>query len=192
MDDALTTAFRDASEFLVKSVRLVPDDAWDGPGLGSWTVRELVAHANRGQTTIEEYLLRPREPEPPGSAYFTEEAVAARGREAVLALGDDPAEAVAATSRAVTALVENTPADATIGSPARTMTLADYLPSRIVELTVHGLDITSAIGADLSVPATAMRVSLGFVARLAARKSGQDVLFALTGRSALPEGYSVF
>lgn len=192
MDDVLTTTFRDASEFLVKSVRLVPDDAWDAPGLGSWTVRELVAHANRGQTTIEEYLLRPREPEPPGSAYFTEEAVAARGREAVLALGDDPAEAVAATSRAVTALVENTPPDATIGSPARTMTLADYLPSRIVELTVHGLDIARAVGADLSAPATALRVSLGFVARLAARKSGQEVLFALTGRSALPEGYSVF
>jgi hypothetical protein len=67
------------------------DGSWDQPGLGSWTIRELAAHANRGQTTVEQYLRHPQPPQPPGSSYFTEEAIAARGREAVLALAADSA-----------------------------------------------------------------------------------------------------
>jgi uncharacterized protein (TIGR03083 family) len=192
MDDAVAAAFSDASRFLVESVRLVPDTSWDQPGLGSWTVRELVAHANRGQTTVEDYLRHPQSPQPPGSPYFTEEAIAARGREAVLALGDDPAGAVAATSAAVTALVAQSPSDATIGSPAGTMTLAQYLPSRVAELTIHALDIVRAVGGELQAPATALQQSLAFVARRAAGRSGQDVLLALTGRGELPQGYSVY
>jgi uncharacterized protein (TIGR03083 family) len=192
MDDGSVTAFRDASGFLVEAVRLVPDSAWDTPGLGSWSVRELVAHANRGHTTVEEYLLRPQPPQPPDSTYFTEEAIAARGREAVRALRDDPAAAVAAASTAVIALVEQTPPEAKIGSPAGTMTLAQFLPSRTAELTIHALDIVRAVGADLSAPPSALRESLVFVAQRAAGRSGQDVLLALSGRGRLPAGYSVY
>lgn len=192
MDDAVAAAFKDASRYLVESVRLVPDTSWDQPGLGSWTVRELVAHANRGQTTVEEYLRHPQSPQPPGSGYFTEEAIAARGRQAVLALGDNPAGAVAAASAAVTALVTHSPPDATIGSPAGTMTLAQYLPSRVAELTIHALDIVHAVGAELPAPATALQQSLVFVAHRAADRSGQDVLLALTGRAHLPDGYTVY
>jgi uncharacterized protein (TIGR03083 family) len=192
MDGAVVTAFRDASRFLVDSVRLVPDSAWGAPGLGSWSVRELVAHANRGQTTVEDYLRHPQPPQPQGSAYFNDEAVAARGRDAVLALGDDAARAVAAASAQVTALVEQSPPDATIGSPAGTMTLAQYLPSRIAELTIHALDIIRAVGADATAPATALEESLVFAARRAANRSGQDVLLAVTGRGQLPADYSVY
>jgi hypothetical protein len=86
MEGPLSTAFRDASRFLVETVRHVPHASWDGPGLGDWTLRELVAHATRGHTTVADYLLHPQEPEQPGSDYFTDQAIAARGREAVLAL----------------------------------------------------------------------------------------------------------
>jgi uncharacterized protein (TIGR03083 family) len=192
MDDESVTAFRDASGFLVETVRAVPDSAWDAPGLGNWSVRELVAHANRGHTTLEEYLLRPQRPQPPGSPYFSDEAIAARGREAVRALGDDPAGAVAVTSTAVIALIEQSPPDAKIGSPAGTMTLAQFLPSRTAELTIHALDIARAVSADLTAPPSALRESLVFVAQRAAGRSGQDVLLALSGRAALPAGYSVY
>jgi uncharacterized protein (TIGR03083 family) len=192
MDDGSVTAFRDASRFLVEAVRLVPDSGWDAPGLGSWSMRELVAHANRGHTTVEEYLLRPQQPQPPGSAYFSDEAIAARGREAVRALGDDPAGAVAAASTAVIALIEQSPPEAKIGSPAGTMTLAQFLPSRTTELTIHALDIARAVGADLPAPPSALRESLMFVAQRAAGRSGQDVLLALSGRGQLPAGYSVY
>jgi uncharacterized protein (TIGR03083 family) len=192
MDDESVTAFRDASGFLVETVRAVPDSAWDAPGLGNWSVRELVAHANRGHTTLEEYLLRPQRPQPPGSPYFSDEAIAARGREAVRALGDDPAGAVAVTSTAVIALIEQSPPDAKIGSPAGTMTLAQFLPSRTAELTIHALDIARAVSADLTAPPSALRESLVFVAQRAAGRSGQDVLLALSGRAPLPAGYSVY
>ena len=192
MDDGSVIAFRDASRFLVEAVRAVPDSGWDAPGLGNWTVRELVAHANRAHTTVEEYLLRPQLPQPPGSAYFSDEAIAARGREAVLALGDDPTGTVAAASTAVITLIEQSAPEATIGSPAGTMTLAQYLPSRVAELTIHALDIARAVGADLPAPPSALRESVAYVAQRAAGKSGQDVLLALSGRGQLPAGYSVY
>lgn len=192
MNDGSVTAFRDASRFLVEAVRAVPDSAWDSPGLGTWNVRELVGHANRGHTTVEEYLLRPQQPQPPGSPYFSDEAIAARGREAVRALGADPAGVVAAASTAVIALIEQSLPEAKIGSPAGTMTLVQFLPSRTAELTIHGLDIARAVGADLPAPPTAIRESLVFVAQRAARRSGQEVLLALSGRGQLPAGYSVY
>jgi uncharacterized protein (TIGR03083 family) len=192
MDDGSVTAYRDASQFLVEAVRAVPDSGWDAPGLGDWTVRELVGHANRGHTTVVDYLLHPQQPQPPDSPYFSDEAIAARGRDAVRALGTDPAGAVAAASTAVLELIEQSRADATIGSPAGTMTLAQFLPSRTAELTIHALDIARAIGADLSAPPAALRESLVFVAQRATGKSGQDVLLALSGRSPLPAGYSVY
>src|SRR5215471_9172661 len=109
MDNGSVTAYRDASRFLVEAVRAVPDSGWDAPGLGDWNVRELVGHANRGHTTVADYLVRPQQPEPPGSTYFSDEAIAARGREAVRALGADPASAVAAASTAVVELIEQSP-----------------------------------------------------------------------------------
>ncbi|MHB1585380.1 MAG: maleylpyruvate isomerase N-terminal domain-containing protein, partial [Acidimicrobiales bacterium] len=137
MDDERRRTFVEASGYLVAVVGQVPGDAWDRPGLGSWSVRELVAHANRAHTTVEEYLTEPRPPEPPGSDYFLPEAIAERGRQAVAALGDDPAAAVAADAARVVALVGATPLDATLGSPMGTMPLGQYLPSRVAELVVH-------------------------------------------------------
>ncbi len=41
------------------SVARIPDDAWDGPGLGDWTVRDLVGHTSRSLVTVIEYFARP-------------------------------------------------------------------------------------------------------------------------------------
>jgi hypothetical protein len=67
------------------------------------------------------------------------------------------------------------------------------LPSRIAELTIHGIDIARAIGADASAPMSALQESLAFVGRLSARRGGGDVvLLALSGRGELAPGYSVY
>jgi len=121
MEGPLVKAFGMASRFFAEAVGLVPETAWHQNGLGDWSVLELVAHGNRAHTTLEEYLLRPRPPEAPGSSYFSDEAVAERGREAVAALGADPVRAVVAASGRAIALVERTPANTTLGSPAGTM-----------------------------------------------------------------------
>jgi hypothetical protein len=176
-----------ASRFFAEAVGLVPASAWQQAGLGDWAVVELVAHGNRAHTTLEEYLLRPRPPEPAGSSYFSKEAVAERGREAVAALGTDPVRAVVAASERAIAIVERTPANATVGSPTGAMALGAYLPSRIAELTVHGLDIVTALRLELAAPPLVLVESLRFVtARLVKKGDGQVVLLALAGRAPLP------
>jgi uncharacterized protein (TIGR03086 family) len=191
VDDEESLAFAEASHFLVEVVRLIPAPAWSKPGLGQWSVRELVAHANRGQSTVEEYLLRPQPPQ--GPEYGSDEAVAARGRSAVLALGEDPVAAVVGTAARVTALVATSSPDAVIGSPVATMSLAQYLPSRTAELVIHGLDIARAVGRASIPPPLALAASLAFVAaRAAAQPEGAAVLLALTGRGELPGRYTVY
>ena len=192
MEGPLAQAFAMASRFFAETVGLVPETAWQHSGLGDWSVLELVAHGNR-HTTLEEYLLRPHAPEPPGSSYFSDEAVAERGREAVAALGADPVRAVVSASGRAISLVERTPANTTLGSPAGTMALGAYLPSRIAELTVHGLDVTTALGLDLAAPPLALVESLRFVTgRLVKKGEGQAVLLALSGRTPLAPGLSAY
>ncbi len=193
MEGPLVLAFGMASRFFAEAVGLVPAPAWQQPGLGDWSLVELVAHGNRAHTTLEEYILRPRSPEPAGSSYFSDEAVAERGRQAVAILGTDPVRAVVAASERAIAIVERTPANANLGSPAGTMTLGSYLPSRIAELTVHGLDVVSALGLDLAAPPLALVESLRFVTgRLVKKGEGQAVLLALAGRAPLPADLSAY
>jgi uncharacterized protein (TIGR03083 family) len=196
MEDELAGAFADASRFLAEAVALVPATAWDEPGLDRWTMRELVGHANRSHTLVEEYLLRPQPPEQPGSPYFSEAAIAARGRAAAAALGADPSAAVRAASDAAIALVGRTDPDAVIGSPMGRMPLRRYLPSRIAELTIHGLDVARAAHSGLNPPPAALQQSLAFAAMIAAQRGGTEagvtVLLALSGRGPLPPGFSVY
>lgn len=193
MDTSSSAAFLDASRLFTDAVALVPREAWDAPGLGKWSVRELVAHANRANTTVVEYVEQPRPPEPPDSGYFTDEAIAARASAGVASLGNDPASTVKAASEAAISLVERSMPEAVVGSPAGTLTLARYLPSRTAELAVHALDLARAIGSDARLPRHIVTETLLFAARrAAARASGQEVLLALTGRGPLPAGYSIY
>jgi uncharacterized protein (TIGR03083 family) len=193
MDGPLADTYEAASGFFLEAVESVPDAAWGSVALGDWTVLELVGHGNRAHTTVEEYLLRPQPPIGAGSDYLSDARITERAREAVLALGDDPKGAVASTAARVTALVRKTSANATLGSPMRTMTLAEYLPSRIAELTIHGLDLTRALGADIAAPTAAVQQSLRFLADPLVRQGkGELALLALSGRAQLPPGFSVY
>jgi uncharacterized protein (TIGR03083 family) len=193
VDGPLADTYEAASGFFVQAAQAVPDTAWGSVGLGDWTVLDLVGHGNRAHTTVEEYLLRPQPPVGPGSDYFSEARINERAREAVLALGDDPKGTVASTAARVIALVCKTSANATLGSPARTMTLAEYLPSRIAELTIHGLDLTRALGTEIAVPAPVLQQSLRFLADpLVKQGKGELALLALSGRVELPPGFSAY
>jgi len=187
-------AFRAASTYFVDVVASVPATSWDAPGLGEWTVLETVGHANRASVVIVDYLERPQPLESPDSTYFSDAAIAERGRKAVAALGDNPRASVAAACAAAIAVIESKPADATVGSPIGTMTLKDYLPSRTAELTIHGLDIARALNLDLAPPTEALEESLAFVATISStrKKRGVAVLLALTGRAALPPDFSAY
>ena len=72
------------------------------------------------------------------------------------------------------------------------MRLADYLPTRTFELTVHTADLALALGERINAPSTAAAQALALVADLALTDgtAGQLLLLA-TGRSGLPAGFSV-
>jgi hypothetical protein len=151
--------------------------------------------------TVEAYLARPADAVEIGSAveYFRATsamaagaAVAARGREAGVALGADPAAAVAEIADRVLALVGSADGGERVTTIAGGMRLADYLPTRTFELAVHTADLASALGLPADVPATAAAQALRLVADLAvAGGRAGPLLLAATGRPGLPPGFSV-
>jgi uncharacterized protein (TIGR03083 family) len=198
--DRSTRAFADAAEWFVATTALVVDE-WDQPGLGEWDIRALVGHTSRSLLTVETYLARPAEAVEIDSAvgYFratiamaTGAAVAQRGRDAGTALGADPAAAVAEIAARVVSLVEARDGTELLTTIAGGMRLTDYLPTRTFELAVHTVDLASALGTPLDVPATAAAQALRLITELAvARELAGPLLRAATGRGALPARFSV-
>lgn len=192
-----------AGQHLLRIAAAVPAGAWDRPGLGEWTIRDLTGHAGRSFVTVSEYLAS-------GAGRAVEldhafdygrvvplvrsdpAAVTERGRAAGRALGADPvAELARLQEKAVADLAAHAD-DAPCATLAGVMRLADYLPSRIFELVVHGDDLSHALDLPLVAPVGARVVALAFAAGLAGESERYaEALRALTGRATLPPGWSV-
>jgi len=176
---------------------------WDELALGEWTVRDLVGHTCRAIATVEAYLGTPASSAEVSSPveYFhlvlgshgDPAAVAQRGREAGAALGQDPPRAVGDICERVLAEVHATSGEALLTTPVGGMRLADYLPTRTFELTVHTCDLLVALGAPLDPPEAAGAWALEMLGGLAARSAdlAGPLLLAATGRRPLPARFSV-
>lgn len=195
-------AYRDAATLFVETVQCLGAENWQQPGLGVWTVRDLVGHTSRALLTVETYLAQPatgRELQQPAD-YFLQAraaladpaAVAARGREAGVALGTDAASTIGDIAARVLLHVAAAADDVLVRTPVGGMRLIDYLPTRIFELTVHTLDIAAACGLDVTVPPTASAVALQLLVDLGQHDNkATSLLLAATGRGPLPDGFSV-
>lgn len=193
-------SFIEAAEAYADLVVGIRTDQWSSAGLGEWDLRALVGHASRSLITVETYLGQPATTEELTSpaAYLARVAtvdhgsVVDRGRAAGAALGDDPAGAVRALVDRVLPLVagdEDPLVTTTLGG----MRLRQYLPTRAFELVVHGLDIARAAGLpepDYSAGLLTEVVQLTAAAAVV-EGQGPGLLLALTGRTALPPGFSV-
>jgi uncharacterized protein (TIGR03083 family) len=180
---------------------------WDDPGLGEWTVRDLVGHASRSLVTVETYLdAEPGEVTLRSSVAYYEavlaglasgtagspEEVAERGRAAGRALGTDAGAFLADLDARTQSKVASAPDDAFVGTPFGGIRLVDYLPTRTFELVVHTGDLAQATGLTSSAPDDALTSALRLVADLSrVRGHGLLVLHALTGRRPLPHGFSL-
>ena len=194
--------FAAAARAVRDTVARIPQDAWGGPGLGEWTLRDLVGHTSRSLVTVIDYLARPvaEEVVPSAAAYYTAistgsfdaEAVTERGRQAGRDLGADPASRFHALVDEAVGVAEATDPDLVVHTIVGGMRVAAYLPTRTFELCVHGLDITAATGIPVDLPPAAVEeaAALGAVAA-AHRGLGPDLLLAMTGRRGLPPGFSV-
>ncbi|MDT7579767.1 MAG: hypothetical protein QOK35_1031 [Pseudonocardiales bacterium] len=197
------TVFLDAAATVADLVGRIPGGAWDGPGLGVWDLRALVGHTSRALVTVSTYLAQRADAVevPTPTAYYVavaraggagSSAVAQRGVAAGAALGDDPATAFATLRDDAADILRRTADDEIVPTVAGGMRVGDYLPTRTFELTVHGADISAATG----LPVVFAPAVLADVATLAARVAvelghGPALLAALTGRAALPPGFSV-
>lgn len=192
--------FVEAARAFANLVTAVTPDQWTTPGLGEWDLRALVGHTSRSLVTVETYLGQPAATEelPSPAAYLAAIAtvdpasVADRGRVAGEALGEDPASAVRALVDRVLPLVagDDDPLISTVGGGMR---LRQYLPTRTFELVVHGLDIAEAAGLPAPAYSAALLAAVLELAAAAAVLGGRgpELLLALTGRTALPAGFSV-
>ena len=195
--DQSRRAFREAGSFFVDTVGRVPSHALDDPGLGVWSVRELIGHTCRALLAVEHgagcepgipaRLARPAD-------YFCEalkdssihDAIAERAADAAAALGEDVSTAVAGIVDRVFCFVDSLADDHPVGTPWGEMRLADYLPTRTFELVVHTLDLAKALGWVSRVPESALSVALGLLAEAAARTGrAEELLMALAGRAPL-------
>lgn len=179
---------------------LDPTD-WVRPGLPGWTVRDLAGHTGRAMATVVTYTARPADTLDVSSAadYYVRladvdhEQVADRGRQAGHDLGEDAAAAFRGlTTRVRAALVEHPRDDEVIETLAGGTRIGDYLPTRTLELVVHGQDLAAATGREISFPAEVEAETLQLLALLAvARGRSGPLLRSLTGRGGLPAGFSV-
>jgi uncharacterized protein (TIGR03083 family) len=193
-------AYESAAGLFVNTVAQVEPTQWEQPGLGVWTVRDLVGHTSRALLTVELYLAKPaaqREVMRPVDYLLRAQtgladpaSVAARGREAGVALGPDPIAAVRDIAARVLAQVHAASDAVLVSTPVGGMRLIDYLPSRIFELAVHTLDLAAALPVTVTLPEPVAAVALHLLADLALRPDkAAALLLAATGRRPLPAGF---
>ena len=202
MTDSRRT-FLSAADSYVAQVARIPADTLAGPGLGDWDLRSLVGHASRSLVTVETYLDQPATEVvvPTAAGYYLAiaDAVAAggaeiveRGRQAGLALGDEPATYVAELADRVREKLAGHDAAYVLTTIAGSMRLEEYLRTRTFELVVHGLDIGRASGMAPAFAQEALVDAATLAAEVAARtERGPELLLAVTGRGTLPQGFSV-
>ncbi len=196
-------SYLSAAGCFVAQVAAVPTDALDGPGLGDWDLRSLVGHASRSLVTVETYLDQPADvvEVPTAAAYYlriaesggtTTPEITERGRQAGLAMGDDPAAYVRDLAERVTRKLTAYDDAYLLTTIAGAMRLDEYLRTRIFELVVHGLDISAACGVDPALDEEPVVDAATLAAEVAARSGrGPDLLLAVTGRTSLRADFSV-
>ncbi|RMI33499.1 maleylpyruvate isomerase N-terminal domain-containing protein [Nocardia stercoris] len=204
MPDDPVHLFVSAAHSFAELVRSIPENAWDGPGLGDWDLRSLVGHTSRSLITTSTYIHQPAQVEDVTSAheyYAMVRAVSAqlgsadiveRGRSAGAELGANPADAVDTLVATATAAVRGAEDRLITVIGGRGMRLYPYLTTRVFELAVHSLDIARATGLAYDPPSEVLEDAAVLATRIAVLVgAGTTVLAALTGRSPLPQSFSV-
>lgn len=194
--DEVLAAFRYASHWWRSLVGAVDEARWDGPALGDWSARELVAHTNRAYKTILDYVAGDvKDPTwiPTASEYFrvvlAEQTphvhIAERARREVAEYaGRDPVVVTEELAAKTVKLIDTAPGDTVMHLFVGEMALSQYLATRVVELVVHGLDLAVAIDLPTEPPVESSNVALATLLGLARPSDLSSVLRLLTGRAA--------
>ncbi len=194
--------FRQAAMFFADTVDAVGPSQWDEPALGVWNVRDLIGHTSRSIARVAEFGQQRADNVDVSSAaehYHVSlapdginEAIAEAGREAGQGLGDDISQTIRASLNATLAVLETIPDGTIIAYPNGGIKLEHYLETRVVELTIHTLDVLAATGIEIDPPREALACTLRILADLAVDSDfgGQLALLA-AGRGVIADRFSV-
>lgn len=197
--------FRASAVSFVDLVSRLPGDRWEAPALGEWNLRELVGHtvssalrqvpavlavpaAEIAVDTPEGYFAFARGV--PAAVHAAATAASTQdARESGRALTPDLAGDLAGRATQALAAAGD---DDIVTTPAGGMRVRDWVPTRTLELVVHGMDVARAAGVEVTFPAEAIEEVALLAARTAVRVGDAAVLLrALTGRGSLPASFSV-
>ena len=199
--------YLDTAAAFVDQVSRIPMAAYEQPALGVWNVRHLIAHTGRSMQTVLEYLSRPAERIDLSTAsdYYhatrqlaASDGVAQRAIDAAEGLRDGASAPMSELLARVTEALDTVQADdpeqsAIITTIAGGMRVCTYLHTRILELTVHSLDLAAATGVPIDLPADALRITLQIESELAVLDGrGGELVLALAGRAPLDPHFSIF
>ncbi|NND83802.1 MAG: hypothetical protein HKN46_01500 [Acidimicrobiia bacterium] len=195
----------------LQAVQVVPDvvDAlaphWDEESsLEGWSVGGLTGHFARGVGQVARYLdepTPPRGPELDAEGYFEffgsraaelGASIVARG-EAEGAEGPNALRSrVGGWSEALVARLPGMPVDHRVAVlEARSLSLDEYLRTRLVELVVHHADLSSTTTLP-ELPAEARDAAIVVLTELARRRHGDRALIEALSRSERAEDISAF
>ena len=185
--------YRQAVASFIEVLEQVRPEQWDLPALGEWNVRELAGHTARSLAAVIEFAATTAEEvavDSPAAYYRAalaapgiNQQVAERGHAAGAALGPDPLAVVRPAAERALATLGSVPNDARWTVNVGGMWAADYMPSRVMELTIHTLDLAQAIGYPVQPGREALSVVLHLLAELALDSpQGGALALVATGR----------
>ena len=201
-DQDIRETYLEAGEYFASVVDQVDIDGWDEPALGEWCVGDLTGHTYRSFTTVLSYSDKPAEKvelERPVDFFLKAfesladpKMVAEQGRAAGLEIIDDPRMMVRGFAMYVKNKLEELSDNHVMGMPVGGMRLIDYLPIRTFELIIHTMDLAKAVGVDDQPPENGMAATLEILGQIALyRGRASDLVFGVTGRGGLSDGFSV-
>lgn len=190
--------FLEAVEALPDLTDEIPDFAV--PALGSWDARALTGHILRSVTAPVRHLAEP-EPEtgplPSAAAYYlaylewrradsdtADAEVASRGEHELDGIESDRFSSLfRASAASARAALQGITGDRKVSTPFGPMRIQDYLRTRTLEVTVHGIDLARATGVAWSPPDTGTEDALLLLTEISLQDGrGNQLLLALTGR----------
>lgn len=179
------------------------DDLGRPTRLPEWDVQVLAAHVVRGVDRVRAYLTEtlPDTAELTWTTYFTTATstaapgdVSGRARAFAAAINDrQVAEVWRSTVDETVRLAGIAHPDRCLQTPFGSIRLDHYLPSRVLEVTVHGLDLRHALGLEEVATPAGLAVTTALLDALLDGPRpdglGDDVTFALaaTGRLAVAD-----
>ena len=155
MQNPELAAFRAECAAVDATLATVPSPAWAAPALGSWTLAELVAHLIRQVTRLTAYAGEPvgdAEPSVDRFGYYRYNHaamapdVAARAVQEARKVDAETLPALFAESWPDDAeLAADLPADRLVATIRGAMRADEYLATRVLEVTIHHLDLRAAL-----------------------------------------------